>query len=149
MNQVPLFEQEQPQIQTPEQPARILSKKEKRIAEIVLEIEKAKLPLEPNEINPYKDYISISPQQENLIYSTLANEELALKDDLSEEGFKDFHVSIQDIRDYLKISNIKIEKRSRPIRKVIRPNLFLIKPPHHPPTLTNKDLASGAKPEDY
>lgn len=155
MKQFPLFEQEQPLIRLPEQSARVLSKKEKRIAKIILEIEKAKLPLKPEERNPEKDYISITPQQMSSIYSDLVKEETPLKGSLSKEEFEEIHVSPHDIMSYLEVLNIKvetppsdwIEKGPRSTKRIIRPVNFTRTPvPRHPPMLSYKDLAAGEKP---
>lgn len=120
-----------------------LTQKEARFAKAILEIEKAKLPSQ-------NGYISISPQQKELIYTEFAKEEIELRDTkrYGDNELEAIHITPEEITEYLELHNIKvepipgdiiIERTPRSTKKILR----RLPTPRHPPMVTGKDLASG------
>lgn len=83
------------------QPRRPLTQKEKQIEGVIsaLRIQ--------NKL-PQGESASITPQQEALIYNVIANSEQPLKGKLLPEQFASIHISPQDIKNYLRFSNIEV-----------------------------------------
>lgn len=84
------------------QPRRPLTQKEKQIESVISALRRE------NKL-PQAEDASITPQQESLIYAVIANSEQRLKGQLSPEQFAlNPHISPQDIKDYLRFSNIEV-----------------------------------------
>ncbi|HCC06141.1 TPA: hypothetical protein DEP94_02165 [Candidatus Nomurabacteria bacterium] len=84
------------------QPRRPLTQKEKQIESVISELRgQNKLPQAEN--------ASITPQQESLIYSVIANSEQSDKERLTPEQYALIqHISPQNIKNYLEFSNIEV-----------------------------------------
>lgn len=120
-----------------------LTQKEARFVKAISEIEKAKLPSQ-------NGYISISPQQKELIYAEFAKEEIELKDTkrYTDKELEAIHITPEEITEYLENHNIKvepipgdiiIERTPRSTKKILRQ----LPTPSKPAEKSGKDFAGG------